>query len=45
FSSIWDLIDPVFYNKYALTFWMEAIAVWSFGISWLIKGKMMMKDE
>lgn len=33
-----------FYNKYNLTFWMETVAVESFGISWLIKGKTLFKD-
>lgn len=33
-----EVIDVDFYNKHHLTFWMEAIAVESFGFSWLIKG-------
>ena len=33
------------YNRYHLTFWMEAVAVESFGISWLIKGGAICKDK
>lgn len=39
-----DIINPDFYKKYGLTFWFETIAVWSFGFSWLVKGKTIMKD-
>lgn len=33
-----------FYDDNNLTFWMEVLAVESFGISWLIKGKTLFKD-
>lgn len=33
-----------FYNEHHLTFWMETIAVESFGLSWLVKGGAMMAD-
>lgn len=33
-----------YYDKHQLTFWMETVAVESFGISWLIKGKTLFKD-
>ena len=32
------------YNKYHITFWMETLAIEAFGISWLVKGKMFIKD-
>ena len=32
------------YNKYHITFWMETLAIEAFGISWLAKGKMFIKD-
>lgn len=34
-----------FYDKYKLTFWMEALAIESFGFSWLIKGETLFKDK
>ena len=33
-----------FYNDHHLTFWMETVAVESFGLSWLVKGGMFLKD-
>lgn len=33
-----------FYDKNHLTFWMETLAVESFGISWLVKGEWIWKD-
>jgi hypothetical protein len=33
------VIDSSFYNKYSLTFWMEALAVEAFGVSWIVKGR------
>ncbi|MFM6925844.1 MAG: hypothetical protein ACKOU7_10120 [Ferruginibacter sp.] len=33
-----------FYNDHHLTFWMETIAVESFGLSWLVKGGAMLAD-
>jgi len=32
------------YSNYNLTFWMESVAVWAFGISWIIKSKIVLKD-
>lgn len=29
-----------FWDRYNLTFWMEAAALWSFGVSWTIKGRL-----
>jgi hypothetical protein len=33
-----------FYNNHNLTFWLETIAVESFGFSWLVKGGTFLKD-
>lgn len=33
-----------FYEAHHLTFWMETLAVESFGISWLVKGEWLWKD-
>jgi hypothetical protein len=38
-------IPKAYYDEHHLTFWMEAIAVESFGISWLIKGKTLFSDN
>lgn len=39
------LIPEDFYKDHQLTFWMEAVAVESFGFSWLIKGEALFKDK
>jgi succinate-acetate transporter protein len=39
------LIPEDFYQNHQLTFWMEALAVESFGFSWLIKGETLFKDK
>jgi hypothetical protein len=41
YASQWVL----FYESKHLTFWLEAIAVESFGLSWLLKGKTFLVDE
>ncbi len=33
------IINDTFYDRNNLTFWMETLAVISFGIAWLVKGK------
>ncbi|ALJ00403.1 hypothetical protein [Rufibacter tibetensis] len=40
-----NLMDEEFYTRYHLTFWMEALAVEAFGLSWLIKGNTLFKDK
>lgn len=40
-----NFIPPTFYEDNQLTFWMETLAVESFGISWLIKGETLFSDE
>lgn len=32
-------------KQFKLVFWLESIALWAFGISWLTKGQMILKDE
>jgi phosphoglycerol transferase MdoB-like AlkP superfamily enzyme len=39
-----SIIDPVFYKNNHLTFWMETLAVESFGFSWLVKGEFILED-
>lgn len=38
------LIPEPFYTDHHMTFWMEVVAVESFGISWLVKGGAMLSD-
>jgi hypothetical protein len=26
-------------------FWLESIALWAFGISWIVKGEVILKDK
>lgn len=44
FLGFRKVINEDFYDKNHLTFWMESVAVLSFGISWLTKGEMILKD-
>ncbi len=32
-------------KPYKIVFWLETIAIWAFGISWLVKGETMLKDK
>lgn len=43
-SSI-DVVFDGYYTKNNLTFWMEAIAVEAFGISWLVRGERIFKSK
>jgi len=38
------LIPETFFRSHCLTYWMETLAVESFGFSWLIKGEAMFED-
>lgn len=38
------IIPEDFYDNNNLTFWMETIAVESFGVSWLVKAEVVLKD-
>lgn len=40
-----EVIPEDIYAKNHLTFWMEVVAVECFGISWLVKGKGMLRDK
>lgn len=39
------LIPESFYDERNLTFWMETVAVESFGFAWLVKAEMFFKDK
>ena len=45
FSGFLKLIPEPFYSNHCLTYWMETLAVESFGFSWLIKGEAMFSDD
>jgi succinate dehydrogenase hydrophobic anchor subunit len=38
------IIPPDYFKNYPLTFWMETLAIESFGFAWLIKGETLFKD-
>ncbi len=44
FSGLLEIIPPVFYKENEITFWMETLAVESFGFAWLVKGETIFKD-
>jgi len=44
FAGFLGWIPADFYDAHHLTFWMEALAVECFGISWLVKGQTLFKD-
>lgn len=31
--------EPDWWNGYRMTFWLEAISLWAFGFSWMVKGR------
>ncbi len=43
-AGLFDIISEETFKTYHLTFWMETIAIESFGISWLVKGGAVMGD-
>ena len=43
-AGYFEFISETFYKEHQLTFWMETIAIESFGFSWLIKGETLFKD-
>jgi hypothetical protein len=45
FAGFLKIIPSAFYEKHHLTFWMETVAVESFGFSWLIKGDTFFRDK
>ena len=44
FIGFLRIINDDFYTKHHLTFWMESLAIESFGISWLTKSELFFKD-
>jgi hypothetical protein len=44
FAGYLRWIPEDFYDKHHLTYWMEAVAIEAFGISWLVKGEAVLKD-
>jgi hypothetical protein len=32
-------------KPYKIVFWLETLAIWAFGISWLVKGETLLKDK
>lgn len=44
-AGMFGIIPEDVYVKYHLTYWMETLAIESFGFSWLIKGDTLFKDE
>jgi len=45
FLGFIEVIPENDYNNYNLTFWMETLAIESFGFSWLVKGGAFFKDR
>jgi len=43
-AGLFGIIPEEIYFKNRLTFWMETVAVESFGVAWLLKGKVGIKD-
>ena len=37
--SAWTTLDLGWWERGKLTFWFEAIALWAFGLSWMVKGR------
>jgi hypothetical protein len=44
-ANFLDIIPDKIFEDHNLTFWMETVAVESFGLSWLVKGEMFLKDK
>lgn len=44
FAGSIKIIPAEFFKNYPLTFWMETLAIESFGFAWLIKGETLFKD-
>lgn len=37
-------LSPQARNAYKLIFWLESLALWAFGISWLVKGRLLWRS-
>jgi hypothetical protein len=44
-ANFFGLINDNIFDEYHLTFWMEAAAVEAFGIAWLVKAEVILKDN
>jgi len=44
-AGVLNIIPTENFYRYNLIFWMETIAVESFGLSWLVKGELFLKDK
>jgi hypothetical protein len=44
FAGSLKIIPSEYFKEYPLTFWMETLAVESFGFAWLVKGETLFKD-
>ena len=44
-SNIAGIISNETFSKYQLMFWMETVAVLAFGVSWLVKAEVILKDR
>jgi hypothetical protein len=39
-----NLLSQDFMDQYCVVFWMESVSVWAFGLSWIIKGEVLLRD-
>jgi succinate dehydrogenase hydrophobic anchor subunit len=44
FAGSFKIISPEYFKQYPLTFWMETLAIESFGFAWLVKGETLFRD-
>jgi succinate dehydrogenase hydrophobic anchor subunit len=44
FAGSLKIIPSEYFKEYPLTFWMETLAIESFGFAWLVKGETLFKD-
>ena len=45
FLNSWSLFPGTEVGNYGLVLWLEAIAIASFGFSWLTKGEVILADD
>jgi succinate dehydrogenase hydrophobic anchor subunit len=44
FAGLLKIIPPIYFKTFPLTFWMETLAIESFGFAWLVKGETIFQD-
>ncbi|WP_281323737.1 hypothetical protein [Flavobacterium sp. IMCC34518] len=44
FAGSLNIVPQTFFSTFQLTFWMETLAIESFGFAWLVKGETLFKD-